>query len=278
VRARIWGCRGSLATPGRETVRTGGNTSCIEIRPSSGDLLILDAGTGIRGLGVSLDGQRPRRVDLLLSHLHLDHLEGLPFFAPLWDPEIEFHIWGPSSPVTSLEDRIATYLSPPLFPVHLSEVPSTLFFHDAPTDAWELGSARLCAVPIAHPGPTLGYRVDDGSGALAYLTDHEPALGMDLHAVSPDWISGYSVAFGAAVLLHDCQYTEEEYEEKVGWGHSSTEHVATFADRAGVGQLFLFHHDPMHGDDILDRMRERVRELRDGGTTDVAREGLEIVL
>src|SRR5204862_6971306 len=128
--------------------------------------------------------------------------------------------WGPSSPVTSLEDRIATYLSPPLFPVHLSEVPSTLFFHDAPTDAWELGSARLCAVPIAHPGPTLGYRVDDGSGALAYLTDHEPALGMDLHAVSPDWISGYSVAFGAAVLLHDCQYTEEEYEEQVGWGHS----------------------------------------------------------
>jgi phosphoribosyl 1,2-cyclic phosphodiesterase len=268
VRATIWGCRGSLATPGRETVRTGGNTSCIEIRPSSGDLLILDAGTGIRGLGVSLDGRRPRRVDLLLSHLHLDHLEGLPFFAPLWDPDTEFHIWGPSSPVTSLEDRIATYLSPPLFPVHLSEVPSALHFHDAPSEPWELGSCRLCAVPIAHPGPTLGYRFEEGSSTFAYLTDHEPALGLDLRAVAPEWISGYSIAFGADVLLHDCQYTEDEYAGRVGW----------FADRASVGRLLLFHHDPMHGDDDLDRMAERVDELWDGGPTEVAREGLEIEL
>jgi phosphoribosyl 1,2-cyclic phosphodiesterase len=280
VLATIWGSRGSLATPGRRTVRYGGNTSCVEIRAADGALLILDAGTGIRELGLSLGEARPDRIDLLLSHLHIDHLEGLPYFSPIWDPSVELHIWGPSSPVKSLEERIATYLSPPLFPVHLAEVPSKLVCHDSPRE-WELGSLRIASQPISHPGPTLGYRIHDGRGTLAYLTDHEPALGMDLRVVGTDWISGYTVAHRADVLLHDCQYTEREYDERVGWGHSSTEHVATFAELADVDRLLMFHHDPMHSDDQLEAMLARVRDLRADGDeerTDLAGEGLRIEL
>jgi ribonuclease BN (tRNA processing enzyme) len=280
VRATIWGSRGSLATPGRRTVRYGGNTSCVEVRAADDALLILDAGTGIRELGLALGEDRPERIDVLLSHLHIDHLEGLPYFSPLWDAGVELHIWGPSSPVKSLEERIATYLSPPLFPVHLAEVPSNLVCHDAPRE-WELGSLRIASQPISHPGPTLGYRIHDGRVALAYLTDHEPALGMDLREVGTDWISGFGVAHGADVLLHDCQYTEEEYVEKAGWGHSSTAHAATFAELANVDRLLMFHHDPMHSDEQLETMLDRVRELRRNGDearTDLASEGLRIQL
>jgi ribonuclease BN (tRNA processing enzyme) len=242
--------------------------------------VILDAGTGIRELGVSLDGHHPKRIDLLLSHLHIDHLEGLPYFGPVWDPEVELHIWGPSSPVTSLEDRVATYLSPPLFPVHLAEVPSSLVFHDAPAVSWRLGSFLVSAQPISHPGPTLGYRIEEEGKVLAYLTDHEPALGMDLRSVAPDWISGYAIALGADVLLHDCQYSEEEYGERVGWGHSNTEHVAAFAELAKAQRLLLFHHDPMHGDDELESILARVRELWHDGASqcELAQEGRLIEL
>ena len=280
MRATIWGCRGSLATPGPTTVRYGGNTPCVEVRLADGTLLILDAGTGIRPLGLTLGPNRPRTIHLLLSHLHLDHLEGLPFFFPIWDPELELHIWGPPSPVTSLDARIATYLSPPLFPVHLSDVPSNLVFHDAPPEPWQIGSATIAAAEISHPGPTLGYRIEESGGSLAYLTDHEPALGMDLRDVSPDWVSGYAIATGADLLLHDCQYTEAEYQLKVGWGHSSTEHVADFARVAGVKELLLFHHDPMHSDADLESMLGRVRELWGEGEdrVNLAREGMRIEL
>ena len=177
MRARIWGSRGSLATPGPDTVRYGGNTACIEVALSDGSLVILDAGTGIRGLGVSLDGRRPTRIDILLTHLHLDHLEGLGFFTPLWDPGTDLHIWGPTSPVQSLSERIATVLSPPLFPVHLTDVPSSVTFHDAPQGEWAIGSATITSQPIIHAGPTVGYRIEEQGRTLAYLTDHEPALG-----------------------------------------------------------------------------------------------------
>jgi phosphoribosyl 1,2-cyclic phosphodiesterase len=156
VRARFWGSRGSLASPGPDTVLTGGNTSCVEVRPNDGSLVILDSGTGIRALGASLDGTAPKRIDILLSHLHLDHLEGLGFFAPLWDRRTELHIWGPPSPTRTLSDRISQYLSPPLFPVRLAEVPARLELHDAPYEPWMLGSATIIARPIIHRGPTVG--------------------------------------------------------------------------------------------------------------------------
>jgi ribonuclease BN (tRNA processing enzyme) len=248
----------------------------VEVRPDDGSLVILDSGTGIRALGASLDSAVPKRIDILLSHLHLDHLEGLGFFAPLWSSETELHIWGPSSPTRSLSDRISQYLSPPLFPVRLAEVPARIELHDAPAEPWTLGSATITARPIIHRGPTVGYRIEDGGRSLAYLTDHEPALSVDLATVPPEWVSGFEVAAGADVLIHDCQYTEAEYPDRAGFGHSSTEHVADFARLAGARRLLLFHHDPNHSDDDLEALCQRVRELWDGGTVELAREGDEI--
>jgi phosphoribosyl 1,2-cyclic phosphodiesterase len=258
MRVTVWGCRGSIASPGADTVRYGGNTSCLEVRLSDGSLIVLDAGTGARPLGLALEENPVERIDLLLTHLHLDHIEGLGAFEPIWDRKTELHIWGPSSPVASLRERIAMYFSPPLFPVYLPDVLARVEFHDAPEGDWVLGDARVTSHQIMHQGSTVGYRIEDSGRTLAYLTDHEPALGGDLAEMSDEWISGYEIARGADVLVHDCQYTPEEYAERVGFGHSSTEHVAVFARRTEVGRLILFHHDPMHTDDELDAIRERV--------------------
>ena len=277
MRLRIWGCRGSIAAPGTETARYGGNTSCIEVRRSDGGLIILDAGTGARPLGIELVNDPPGRIDLLLTHLHIDHVEGLGAFAPIWSAETELHIWGPPSPVTPLGDRIATYFSPPLFPVHLNDVPAEVIFHDA-REEWTLGSATIRSAPIIHPGPTVGYRIEEEGRALTYLTDHEPALGADLAQVAPEWISGHGLAFGADVLVHDAQYTEAEYETRVGWGHSSAPHLAVFAERAKVDRLLLYHHDPLHTDRDVDGILERVCELWPDGAdrTQGAAEGMEL--
>jgi phosphoribosyl 1,2-cyclic phosphodiesterase len=261
MRAKIWGCRGSLAAPGPETVRYGGNTSCIEVRLSDDRLIVLDAGTGIRNLGVALGSDRPDRIDILLSHLHLDHIEGLGFFTPIWDPRCEVHIWGPPSPGHSLRERIATYFSPPLFPVHLDDIPSHLEVHDAPEEGWQLGPAAVYGAPVNHPGPTLGYRLDESGKVLAYISDHEPALGTDLATADPEWISGYGLAYGADTLFHDAQYTEDEYPGRTGWGHSSIAHTVTFGLITKVRRLLMFHHDPLHSDAQLESMLVRAKEL-----------------
>jgi ribonuclease BN (tRNA processing enzyme) len=242
--------------------------------------VILDAGTGIRELGVRLVREGAERMFLLLTHLHVDHLEGLGMFEPIWRKQTELHIWGPASPVASLEQRIATYFSPPLFPVHLSEVPATIEYHDASESEWRIDGARFSSNAIIHPGPTVGYRIESKGRVLAYLTDHEPALGADLETDSSDWISGFALAHRADVLIHDCQFTPQEYESRLGWGHSTTEHVARFAEKAEVDRLLLFHHDPMHSDDQLDDMRRDVvaRWGADGDRCTVAAEGAELVV
>jgi len=280
MRIRIWGCRGSIATPGSETARYGGNTSCVEVRLDDGSLLVLDAGTGARGLGVALLEDPPARIDLLLTHLHVDHLEGLSAFEPIWRPQTDLHIWGPASPVASLDERIATYFSPPLFPIHLSEVPARCTFHDAPDDGWRIGSSRLWSEPIQHPGPTVGYRIEADGRVLTYLTDHEPALGADLRTMPGAWISGFALAAGADLLIHDTQYTPAEYADRFGFGHSSTDHVAAFAEKAGVDRLVLFHHDPMHDDTALDAIRDAVVDAWsvDPERCLVATEGAELIV
>ena len=261
MRIRIWGSRGSIASPGPDTVRYGGNTSCVEVCLSDNSRVLLDAGTGARPLGIELMRQAPARIDLLLTHLHVDHVEGLGAFEPIWSPGIELHVWGPPSPIASLEERIATYFSPPLFPVHLSEVPANTAFHDATESQWSIGSATVTSQAIMHAGQTVGYRIEDADGAvLTYLTDHEPALASDLTTLPGEWISGFALARGADVLIHDCQYTPEEYRSRVGFGHSSTEHLAAFADRTGAGRVVMFHHDPLHTDDELETMRADVLE------------------
>jgi phosphoribosyl 1,2-cyclic phosphodiesterase len=278
VRAKIFGCRGSLAAPGPRTVNYGGNTSCVEVRLEDGTFLVLDAGTGIRELGLSLRSECPPEIHVLLTHLHLDHLEGLGFFAPLFREDVRIHVWGPASPIQSLRARVRRLLSPPLFPVELSQIPA-VEFHDAPEEPWEIGGARLLAAPVKHPGPTVGYRIEEDGRSLGYIPDHEPALGVDLRTLPPEWISGHPVAEGVDVLLHDSQYTPEEYEERVGWGHSSIRHVVDFALIAKVRRLVLFHHDPLHSDERLERMLAQARDLWGEGPEDLelAREGGEII-
>jgi phosphoribosyl 1,2-cyclic phosphodiesterase len=278
VKARVWGCRGSLAAPGPETVRYGGNTSCVEVRTADGQLVVIDAGTGIRGLGLSLDGNRPTRIDVLLTHLHLDHIEGLGFFGPVWDKDCDLHIWGPASPGHSLRDRVAAYFSPPLFPIHLDQIPAQVSFHDVPDEEWEIGGLRLKAQAVIHPGPTVGYRLEENGKVLTYISDHEPALGVDLTQVPPDWISGYNLAERADVLFHDAQYTEEEYGDRTGWGHSSIAHTVSFALITKVRRLLMFHHDPLHSDAQLEAMLVRARELwgKDGNGLALSYEGMEV--
>lgn len=280
MQARVWGCRGSLATPGAETVRYGGNTSCVEVRLDSGDALVLDAGTGIRPLGAAMDLSSVRELHILLTHLHMDHLQGLGFFRPLFQPDLEIHLWGPTSPVQGLAERIAMYLSPPLFPVRLADVPARLTFHNAPEEPVTIGSATIRASNVAHQGPTVGYRIEEGGRSLAYLPDHEPSLGVDLDDQPPAWISGHDIAQGADVLFHDAQYGDDEYPHHIGWGHSAMEHVMRFAQKAEIDTLVLFHHDPYHTDDELEQLLAEA--LRRWDTTGervwLAREGMTIVL
>jgi phosphoribosyl 1,2-cyclic phosphodiesterase len=261
VKVTVWGCRGSLAVPGPDTVRYGGNTSCVEVRSTDGDVVVLDAGTGMRPLGIELAAQGVRTIHVMLSHLHLDHLQGLGFFRPLFDPEAHIHIWGPASPVQSLSERIATYLSPPLFPVRLADIPATVTFHDAPESAVPIGSLSVRASLVTHQGPTVGYRVEEGGRAAVYLPDHEPGLGVDVALQPPDWLSGYELANRADVLLHDAQYGDDEYPGHVGWGHSAIGHVVAFAQKASVDNLVLFHHDPGHTDDEMEALVDEARRL-----------------
>jgi ribonuclease BN (tRNA processing enzyme) len=220
------------------------------------------------------------QVHVLLTHLHIDHIEGLGFFAPVWTAGHDIHVWGPPSPLRTLRSRLAGYLSPPLFPVHLSDAPATLTFHDVPNEPWEIGGILIDAQPIEHPGPTVGFRLEHDGWSLAYLPDHEPALGLDLTQVEPDWISGIGLAAGADVLVHDAQWFDAEYPAKIGWGHSSVSDAVTFAHAAGAGRLVLWHHDPRHDDDQLEQLAGRAVELwQNGGPPpSLAREGDEIAL
>jgi phosphoribosyl 1,2-cyclic phosphodiesterase len=261
VRARIWGCRGSLAAPGPDTVHVGGNTSCVALELEDGTPVILDAGTGIRLLGREFAASPQRTIHLCLTHLHVDHIEGLGFFGPLWDEKQELHIWGPPSPIASLEERLSRYLSPPLFPVPLAEMPATVHFHDLPEEEFELGSARVLAQPVAHRGPTVGFRFEEEGASLAYIPDHEPYLGVAPGEVEPEWLSGFALAERVGILLHDAQYSESEYGPHRGFGHSSVAHAVAFAQVAEVEQLILFHHDPSHSDDELGALEERAGEL-----------------
>lgn len=280
MRVTIWGCRGSLATPSPDTLRYGGNTSCLEVELPNGSLLVLDAGTGIRRLGQKLERGNVRRIQLFLTHLHLDHVEGLRFFEPLWDDGVEVDIWGPPSPVSSLRERVARAFSPPLFPIEIAEVPARVTFNDVPREQWVVDGATLRAEAIMHPGPTLGYRIESGDAALAYLPDHEPALLGSISDRSADWISGASLAAGANVLVHDAQFSQDEYAQRVGWGHSSYEDAIAFGQAVGAEKLVLFHHDPNHDDGWLDESEQRAQVLTgpNGTAALLAREGMALAV
>jgi len=268
MRATIWGCRGSLATPGPATVGYGGNTSSVEVRTAADGLLILDAGTGIRTLGNALAGEHPSQIHLLLTHMHLDHVEGLGFFPALFDEGCEITIWGPRQDGVSLRDRIAAYLSPPWFPLRFEQLPSRIEFVEIWQDSWEMDGVRIRSAPVRHPGPTLGYRIEEDGVALAFVPDNEPGL---------DRESGLSLASGVDVLIHDAQYTSDEYSTRVGWGHTSLDDLVHVVAAAAPGRLVMFHHDPSHSDGALEEMRAAAQELTER-ELELAREGLQITL
>ncbi len=275
---RFWGTRGSLAAPGPATVRYGGDTSTVEVRAAdTGDrsVVVLDAGTGIRRLGETIEPDI-ERVDVLLSHLHMDHIQGLGFFAPLFRPGLEVHIWGPASLEAGLGSRLRRYLSPPFFPTRLHEVPCDLHIHDLPNGEIDIPGLTVDCDFVCHPGLTVGFRLDDGVSTMAYLPDHEPALGSVSFPSAPAWTSGFDLAHRVDLLIHDAQYTDDQYAERIGWGHSTVAHAALFASHVGARRLAAFHHDPTHDDATIEELLEVARAIADGelevfGATDTYR-------
>jgi len=274
VRVTVWGTRGSLATPGPETNRYGGNTSCVEVRAHDGSVLVLDAGTGVRRLGRRL-ADDVGRVDLLLTHLHMDHIQGLGFFAPLYVPGLDVHVWGPASTTLDLRTRLGRYLSPPLFPVRLRDLPCSLTVHEVPGPTARIGAFTMESALVCHPGPTVGFRIHAGRASVAYLPDHEPALGVRGPLRDGGWTSGHALAAGVDLLIHDAQYSEAQYCSRSGWGHSTVHRAVEFAALAEVRALLLFHHDPEHDDAAIDSL---VADALEGARPDfpvhVASEGL----
>jgi ribonuclease BN (tRNA processing enzyme) len=212
----------------------------------------------------------------MLTHLHMDHIIGLGFFSGLYREGLDVHLWGPDSTVGKLRERLSRYLSPPLFPVRLRELPCRLSLHGLPLGRFDVPGFDVTAALVCHPGATVGYRIT-GSATVAYLPDHEPALGARTFPELPRWTSGYDLIAAADVLIHDAQYTDDEYSSRPGWGHSTIRHTVALAEFADVTHLVPFHHDPSHDDDQLDALYDAL-EAPAGLTVTPAREGVRLSL
>jgi CheY-like chemotaxis protein/phosphoribosyl 1,2-cyclic phosphodiesterase len=283
MRIRFWGTRGSLATPGPTTLRYGGNTSCVEARANDGTLIVLDCGTGAHRLGQALMAEpaQPVRGHLMITHTHWDHIQGFPFFAPVFAAGGEWDLYAPGGLGERLEAVLSAQMQHPYFPVTLSQLSATIRYHDLVEGALAVGGVRAVAQYLNHPALTLGYRLEADGASVVYAVDHEPHMrdrpeggGMGSPGeASPHAEDTRHVAFleGADLVIHDAQYTAAEYPEKVNWGHSPAETAVDYALAAHARRLALTHHDPMRDDDAVDRLvevcRERVR--RAGGTLDV---------
>jgi len=252
MKISIRGARGSIPTTGTDTSYYGGHTSCIVVSENDW-ILILDGGSGMQKFKLP-NNSSIKRIDILLTHLHLDHIQGLGFFIPFFDPSLEIHIWGPASHSQSLHSRLSRYLSPPLFPVLLRDLPCKLIMHEIENSSFEIGPFAIESRFIIHPGPTVGFRISGQHSVFAYLPDHEPALGsIGMHS-EKKWISGIDLALNADLLLHDAQYSAPEYKVKLGWGHSSMDDAIKFAALSDVKHLLLSHHDPYHSDEELNEL------------------------
>jgi phosphoribosyl 1,2-cyclic phosphodiesterase len=298
ARIRFWGVRGSIPVPGKSTVRYGGNTSCVEVR-ADGEIIILDAGTGIRLLGLALDkefGSRSMKLTLLISHTHWDHIQGLPFFSPAYNEKNVIRVLGYEGARAGLATILAGQMETPFFPVSLRELPSHLAIEELKEAEFQIGKVEVRSKFANHPGICAGYRLSAGSGSIAYFPDNEPYEPLKMHLASRAGISqeearDFAIAErekmveflqGCDFAIMDTQYTDEEYTDHIGWGHSSLSSVVSLALDANVGRLLLFHHDPNHDDEIIDKMVERARALvaKSGKPLEVeaAREGAEILL
>ncbi|MHB8523955.1 MAG: response regulator [Limisphaerales bacterium] len=298
ARVRFWGVRGSIATPGPTTVFYGGNTACVEVR-ADGEIIILDAGTGIRALGLTLlqeFGNRPMAVTLLISHTHWDHIQGFPFFVPAYNPQNHVRILGYEGARKSLESILTGQMESLYFPIALHQMPGNISIEELRELNFSIGNVAAQAAFMNHPGICLGYRLVTRSGPIVYMPDNETFQRLRSQpAQAPGAGSAEAVEYArsqdqrlvdfiheAEVLIIDAQYEAAEYAAHVGWGHSCLDDVVDLALRGNVKNLFLFHHDPTHDDDQISRMVAHARELvaaRHGTVhVEAAREGLEFVL
>jgi len=298
ARIRFWGVRGSIPVPGKSTIRYGGNTSCVEVR-ADGEIIILDAGSGIRLLGLELDkefGPRSMKLALLISHTHWDHIQGLPFFSPAYNQKNLIRVLGYEGARAGLAKILASQMETPFFPVSLRELPSHLAIEELKEMDFQVGKVEVRSKFANHPGICAGYRLFTSSGSIAYLPDNEPYEPLKLHQAPRDGISEEEARdFAAAerakmvdflqgcdLAIMDTQYTDEEYTKHIGWGHSSLSSVVSLGLDSNLGKLVLFHHDPNHDDEMIDKMVEHARALvaQSGKSLEIeaAREGAEILL
>jgi phosphoribosyl 1,2-cyclic phosphodiesterase len=273
MKVTFWGTRGSIPSPGPDTVRYGGNTSCVDVR-AGGHVLVFDAGTGLRPLGLALAQDfkdRPLTVHLFISHTHWDHIQGFPFFVPAYRPETTIHVYGAPGQGRSLEKILRGQMEADYFPVGLGDLAATIDVHEFRATPFDIGDIRVDATYLNHPAMNLAYRVTSGGRRLVYATDHEP------YAKTLDHVAGrgeegrafgerldqelMEFAMGADLYIADAQYTDEEYPSRVGWGHSPLSATVELAVNARVKSLALFHHDPMHGDDVVTRMERTARDV-----------------
>jgi len=283
MRVRFWGTRGSIAAPGPNTARFGGNTSCVEVRASDGTVIILDCGTGARELGLHLVDTMPQpiRLHLFIGHTHWDHIQGFPFFVPAFLPGSELNIYAPIGFQRGLEEAMAGQMEYSYFPVKMRDLRSRIHFTELDEGFFRVGSVLVETQFLNHTAPTIAYRMTGDGATIAYATDHEPFWNAS-GRVSQHPGDERHIAFlkGANLVIHDAQYTDAEYRDKVGWGHSSLEYAVDIALAAGVERLVLFHHDPAHNDAMLEQMEGMARAHVDrrGQALDVlaAREGLAL--
>jgi phosphoribosyl 1,2-cyclic phosphodiesterase len=271
VKIRFWGTRGSIPTPGHRTVRYGGNTACVEVRDATDHLLVLDAGTGLRELGLTLNGTSPLTVDLFLSHLHWDHIQGIPFFRPAFDPQSTLRLYGPPQH-RPLRELLGLGMDDPFFPVDLDGLPAHLEIHEFESGSTrKVGPYQVSATTIFHPAPALAYRIEADGKSIVYATDTE-----DPFSGQPNPV--VDLAHRVDALIHDGQYLDGDF--KPGWGHSTVATALDVATRARAKRLILYHHDPDRSDDALDRIAIEAQadadRRGDGLQVIVAREGTEL--
>jgi phosphoribosyl 1,2-cyclic phosphodiesterase/DNA-binding response OmpR family regulator len=273
MQIRFWGTRGSIPKAGPGTVRYGGNTACVEVRSATGTLLVLDCGSGGHGLGQALvAGGRPLRGHMLFTHTHWDHIQGVPFFAPLFDPRHEWDIYGPWTLGPTLRDALTGQMQYLYFPVPLDECAATTRYHDLVEGSFQIGDIRVTARYLNHPLLTLGYRLEADGVVVVYSTDHEPharELGAGTDRLEGEDKRHAEFLAGADLVIHDAQYTAEEYPAKVGWGHSTVEYVTAVARAAAIRQLALFHHDPLRDDAGVERLVDIARRRVDAAHADL---------
>lgn len=310
IKLKFWGVRGSIPTPGPKTIKYGGNTSCIEIAFPNEEIFVLDAGTGIRELGEYLVKLiNPSKINIFISHFHWDHIQGLPFFVPLRNPEINLVIYGCEEPDSQIKNILSNQMDSTYFPIELTDLAAQISFKSLEQGKYLIGGVEVETKYINHPGYALAYKFSYEDKKIVFISDNEPFLDEknisidsgtspvnkteSINELLPEEIEKMFNQFSeskteklieyisdADFFIHDAQYTPQEYIERKKWGHSPYTYPIDLAIKAKVKKLLLYHHDPQHDDDFMDKIKIKAREyaqLRKGESLEIyiAREGDE---